>query len=192
MFYIAKHRTQQIWCKTMLPFLSSRRVKDSQEMNSLKAIALPRHLCLHVKVNFAVFSCYFLLSKRWTLRRLKPCFSQSPVRCMRDVFRGLFICDLCLEVCFLYFNLLFSYYEPLLFYLSPPVVINWKTCLLVTFISIRICPTPIIWSYLFVYLLQCSFLANSTKLTRFLKPFTQWRSQSQNYKKKTKFYFAKC
>ena len=59
MFYIAKHRTQQIWCKTMLPFLSSRRVKDSQEMNSLKAIALPRHLCLHVKVNFAVFSCYF-------------------------------------------------------------------------------------------------------------------------------------
>ena len=40
----------------MLPFLSSGGVKDSQAMNSAKAIALHRHLCLPVKVNLFPFS----------------------------------------------------------------------------------------------------------------------------------------
>ena len=52
----------------MLPFLSSRRVKDSQEINSPKAIALDRHLCLHVKVNL----CRFLFVIFW-YQSVEPC-----------------------------------------------------------------------------------------------------------------------
>ena len=52
----------------MLP-LSSGGVKDSQVMNSPKAIASHRHVCLYVKVNL----CLFLM----LLERLRFTFTQN-------------------------------------------------------------------------------------------------------------------
>lgn len=49
-------------------------------------------------VNLLLFSSSFTL--RLILLYLFVYPLQSPVRCMRDVFRGLFVCDLLLEVCF--------------------------------------------------------------------------------------------